>query len=52
MPDGDDPRLAVVASRILSINRHALEDGAGVREVEPAPGQRTVPLRWIEADLH
>lgn len=52
MPDGDDPRLAVVTSRIFGINRNALEDGASLLEVDTSFLESSRPFCRIEHDPH
>lgn len=50
--DRDDPRLAIIATVVLELDRPAIEHLHGVGEIQPAIRERPVPLVRIETDAH
>jgi hypothetical protein len=52
IPEANHASFPMVLTSILNIQSHAGENLGGIFEVQPTIGQRLVPLRRIEGDLH
>jgi hypothetical protein len=52
IPEANHASFPIVLTSILNIQSHAGENLGGIFEVQPTIGQRLIPLRRIEGDLH